>query len=101
MALHDHFTERKQHAVNAQDHALTQIRQIAQDTMSADTKVQEITQVALVQAPALDVDDLWALEYINVFRVQPLIEALDDDVSSFVTIAEVNVFTAARPLGWR
>ncbi len=100
MALHDHFTERKQHDVNAQDNALMQIRQIAQDTTSADTKVQEITQVAQ-QVPAMDVDDLWALEYVNVFRVQPLIEALDDDVSSFVTVAEVNVFTAARPLGWR
>ncbi|KAF9041886.1 hypothetical protein BDZ89DRAFT_1059909 [Hymenopellis radicata] len=100
MALHDYFTERKQHAVNDQDHALTQIRQIARDTTSADTKVQEITQVAQ-QAPDMAVDDLWALEYVNVFRVQPLIEALDDDVSSFVTVAEVNIFTAARPLGWR
>ncbi|KAF9041891.1 hypothetical protein BDZ89DRAFT_1034712 [Hymenopellis radicata] len=64
MALHDYFTERKQHAVHDQDHALTQIRQIAQDTTSADTKVQEITQVAQ-QAPDMAVDDLWALDLLR------------------------------------
>lgn len=44
--------------------------------------------------------DLWALQYINVFRVHQLIETIDDDVSSFVTVDEVNAFTSARPLGW-
>lgn len=44
--------------------------------------------------------DLWALQYINVFRVQQLVEAIDDDVSSFVTVDEINAFTSERPLGW-
>ena len=45
--------------------------------------------------------DAWATVYITVERVRHLIEAIDDDVSSFVTIAEINRFTAARPTGWR
>jgi hypothetical protein len=48
-----------------------------------------------------NIDDQWALEFIDIHRIQPLIEALDDDVSGFVTITEVNSFTAARPLDWR
>jgi hypothetical protein len=44
--------------------------------------------------------DQWALEYITIHHVQPLIEALDDDVSGFVTIAEVNEFTTSRPANW-
>ncbi len=50
---------------------------------------------------ALKNTDHWTLEYITVQRAQPLIEALDGDMSSFVTIAEVNAFTAARPSHWR
>jgi len=46
-------------------------------------------------------DDSWALQYINVRQVQPLIEAIDDDGSSFVTINELNDFTSCRPDGWR
>lgn len=44
--------------------------------------------------------DTWALQFINVFRVQQLIEAIDDDISSFVTVAEINRFTNARPNDW-
>ncbi|GJJ12736.1 hypothetical protein Clacol_006981 [Clathrus columnatus] len=44
--------------------------------------------------------DEWALVYLNVVRLQPVTEAFDDDGSGFVTTAEVNAFTSARPLGW-
>lgn len=44
--------------------------------------------------------DAWALQFINVFRVQQLIEAIDDDISSFVTVTEINRFTNARPNDW-
>jgi hypothetical protein len=46
-------------------------------------------------------EDTWALPYISILRVQPLIEALDDDASGFVSISEVNAFTSARPENWR
>ena len=49
----------------------------------------------------LSPEDQWTLDYITILRVQPLIEAIDDDVSSFVTVSEVNAFTAAWPREWR
>ncbi|KAJ7757039.1 hypothetical protein B0H16DRAFT_1885755 [Mycena metata] len=48
----------------------------------------------------IDKEDEWALEYISVLRLQAISEAWDDDASGFVTIAEVNAFTTARPLDW-
>ena len=41
--------------------------------------------------------DEWALEWINMNRLQSIAEAFDDDSSGFVTIAEVNQFTSSRP----
>ncbi|KAI0766852.1 hypothetical protein BD413DRAFT_141493 [Trametes elegans] len=45
-------------------------------------------------------DDEWALEWININRLQAIGEAFDDDASGFITIAEVNQFTSSRPSGW-
>ena len=39
----------------------------------------------------------WTLEYINITRLQPIIEAFDDDASGFITISEVNAFTTSKP----
>ena len=47
------------------------------------------------------VEDSWALEYISVRLIQPLVEAIDDDASSFITVSELNDFTSSRPKGWR
>ncbi|KAA1470682.1 hypothetical protein DENSPDRAFT_923800 [Dentipellis sp. KUC8613] len=74
LAMHDYFTEQGKMAPPASNEQLS---------------TKTVTQ-----------SDEWALEYISITRIQPLIEALDDDVSSFVTIAEVNAFTRARPDGW-
>ncbi|KAJ7668060.1 hypothetical protein B0H17DRAFT_1336028 [Mycena rosella] len=50
----------------------------------------------------VDKADEWALEYIDVVRLQQISEAFDDDNSGFVTVAEVNAFTSdsMRPLKW-
>lgn len=45
--------------------------------------------------------DEWALEYINDNTMQAIVEAFDDDASGFITVAEVNHFTASRPIEWR
>ena len=45
--------------------------------------------------------DGWAIKYIDIMRVQPILEAFDDDASGFITIAEVNRFTSSRPVDWR
>ena len=44
--------------------------------------------------------DEWTLRYISVPYIQPILEAIDDDASGFITISEVNKFSAARPEGW-
>jgi hypothetical protein len=45
--------------------------------------------------------DAWAIKYIDVMWVQPILEAFDDDASGFITVAEVNRFTSSRPVDWR
>lgn len=95
MALRDHFAD-------ASHAALEEIRTITDDQQKpshepAEKAVEKISEVARRVGP----QDVWALQYITVSRVQPLIEALDDDISSFVTISELNSFTRACPPEWR
>ena len=45
--------------------------------------------------------DEWAIKYIDVLWVQPILEAIDDDASGFITVNEVNRFTSSRPVDWR
>ncbi|KAM5533025.1 hypothetical protein V8D89_013293 [Ganoderma adspersum] len=45
-------------------------------------------------------EDAWALEWININRLQAIVEAIDDDSSGFITVAEINQFTRSRPQGW-
>ena len=53
-------------------------------------------------ASQLQIEDLeWTLEWITLTRLQPIIEAFDDDGSGFITVQEVNAFTTARPKNWR
>ncbi|TCD67366.1 hypothetical protein EIP91_010200 [Steccherinum ochraceum] len=46
--------------------------------------------------------DAWALQFVSVPWLQPIMEAFDDDGSGYITISEVNAFTRALPvsLGW-
>jgi hypothetical protein len=45
--------------------------------------------------------DAWAIKYIDVKWVRPILEAFDDDASGFITVDEVNRFTSSRPVKWR
>ncbi|KAG6834468.1 hypothetical protein H0H93_009456, partial [Arthromyces matolae] len=45
-------------------------------------------------------DDQWALAYVNAAYVQPILEAVDDDGTGFVSIKEVNTFVTERPENW-
>jgi hypothetical protein len=47
--------------------------------------------------------DAWAMKFIDVMWVQPIMEAFDDDASGFITVTEVNGFTSSlsRPREWR
>lgn len=53
------------------------------------------------EAARVSDQDEWALEWINMNRLQSIAEAFDDDASGFVTIGEVNQFTSSRPKEWR
>jgi hypothetical protein len=45
--------------------------------------------------------DGWAIKHIDIMRLQPISEAIDDDASGFITIKEMNAFTRSRPVDWR
>jgi len=93
MAIHDYFSAKT-------STALDEIRAIANKT-NATSSADNLKDIALIAEQAVPAEDMWALEYITVHRAQPLLEALDEDGSSFITINEVNTFTASRPEGWR
>ena len=45
--------------------------------------------------------DAWAIKYVNTAQLQSMTEAIDDDASGFISIAEMNRFTSSRPREWR
>ena len=53
-----------------------------------------------VDTPRIKDEDEWALEWINVTRLQPIVEAFDDDASDFITVTAVNGLSSARPRDW-
>jgi hypothetical protein len=55
---------------------------------------------ASIVSPRKRQDDKWALAYINAAYVQPILEAVDDDGTGFVSVNEVNTFVAERPDNW-
>lgn len=46
-------------------------------------------------------EDEWTLQYIRVDRLRHILDAIDTDVSGFITVNEVNTFTKSRPRDWR
>jgi len=49
----------------------------------------------------VDEKDIWVFDFINVAHVQPIVEAMDDDCSGFISVKEANMFALSRPKGWR
>ena len=97
IALHDHFTAKAGQALRkTSTNTSTNTPPVPETANQTDTN----TNTAALPAET-PVDDSWALDYINIRRIQPLIEAIDDDGSSFVTVNELNDFTNNRPEGWR
>lgn len=48
-----------------------------------------------------DETELWAVKHIDVAHVQPIVEAMDEDGSGFISVKEANKFALSRPPGWR
>jgi len=86
LALHDHFAER---ATKTSSWSQAKATPPPDDTIAGDDDEYD------------DKDDIWALQYLTIHRIQPVVEALDEDGSSFVTVNELNAFISARPKGWR
>ncbi|TFK85020.1 hypothetical protein K466DRAFT_647032 [Polyporus arcularius HHB13444] len=63
-------------------------------------KMEEQKRSEYVEVPRIREQDEWALDWINVTRLQPIVEAFDDDASNFITVTEANEFTTARPHDW-
>ncbi|KAK0439655.1 hypothetical protein EV421DRAFT_1964931 [Armillaria borealis] len=92
LALRDYYYSRKQFTLDRQ------MRETASPTITAenDSEVSHISEAIVQPVNA----NQWALPYINLLRIQPLMEAFDNDVSGFVTINEANALCAGRPENW-
>ena len=97
IALHDYFTVKASRKMIAADTNSA----VARPETPAETPVETVNNIDTNLLPDTAVEDSWALEYITVRLIQPLVEAIDDDGSSFVTVSELNDFTSSRPKGWR
>ena len=89
MALHDYFT------------AKAARKPTISKTSSTNAPAGSVNNADTMFLPGTPAKDSWTLQYINVRLIQPLIEAIDDDASSFVTVSELNDFTSCRPKEWR
>ncbi|EKM53528.1 uncharacterized protein PHACADRAFT_211217 [Phanerochaete carnosa HHB-10118-sp] len=69
---------------------------------SAGTTVRQADRKLLPgkKARVFSLEDGWTLRYINMLRLNPLLEMLDRDFSSWVTVKEINTFTGDRPEKW-
>lgn len=98
MALREFYSERFADAANADSEELMVMTPI--DARHSPSLIQ--FGIPPRRRPVgVRSEDKWTLEYINLLRIQPLLEAFDDDASTWVTVTEVNSFTQARPRGWR
>ena len=101
MALREYYSERRETLDSGDHKALEEIREILFSQQQPDSEKRK--EIALVAMRGIRAEDLWALQYLTISRVQHLMEAFDDDGSGYVTIAEINRFTDSTPaeLGWR
>jgi hypothetical protein len=67
----------------------------------ADLAIGSIPGLGTAGIPGSPDPDSWVIKYIDIMRVQAILEAMDDDASGFITIGEMNRFTSSRPIDWR
>ncbi|KAF9242644.1 hypothetical protein BU15DRAFT_60359 [Melanogaster broomeanus] len=99
LALHDYFLDKFSEDGPGQV-PMTPMSIASSLPPDEDIEPGTMLELALSQQPRSKTDDRWALAYINVTRMQPILEAFDDDGSGFVSVKEVNTFTSSRPKGW-
>ncbi|KIK61458.1 hypothetical protein GYMLUDRAFT_43029 [Collybiopsis luxurians FD-317 M1] len=107
IALREYYSERRKDLQSRDRQSMESIAAIVRSEDETETdKIRGIAEIVggdrqkLKEETLKHAEDDWALEYITISRIQPLLEALDDDSSSLISVAEVNDFTAARPTNW-
>lgn len=43
--------------------------------------------------------DAWAIQYISIGRIRPIMDAIDEDSSGWISVREVNAFASLGRLG--
>jgi hypothetical protein len=89
LALHDYFLEK----------ATIETENRTSDVGTSASNVEVVDE-----ADSHDVgesSDKWAIAHINPLKIQPLLEAFDDDGTGYVSLKEANDFAESRPAGWR
>ncbi|KDR73637.1 hypothetical protein GALMADRAFT_142100 [Galerina marginata CBS 339.88] len=76
-------------------------RPAASSTLHPETSSLLLSSAVLAQAQTNPEDDrdLWVLKYIDAAHVHPIVEAMDEDGSGFISVQEANKFALARPAG--
>ena len=97
--MREYYAERRKANHSSEHLALEKIQQIV--TTNGEPDSVKMHEIAEVTNRGIRAEDEWALEYITISRIQPLLEAFDDDASSLVSVSEVNAFSTARPKDWR
>ncbi|KIK51722.1 hypothetical protein GYMLUDRAFT_265701 [Collybiopsis luxurians FD-317 M1] len=107
MGLREYYSERRKDIQSRDRQLMESISAIVHSTDDSEAhQVQEIKDIMDSTdhmkgkpTPSYTKDD-WALDYITIPRIQTLLEALDDDSSTLISVAEANSFTTARPADW-
>ncbi|KAJ7065527.1 hypothetical protein C8F01DRAFT_982091, partial [Mycena amicta] len=93
LALNDYYTEK----FSARD--IASLANSVAGSAPPSPIISPVDGTLLLPAPEME-DDRWALSYINVAHLQPILEAVDDDGTGFVSIKEANDFAMMKPKGW-
>ncbi|KAF5335075.1 hypothetical protein D9611_010859 [Ephemerocybe angulata] len=103
LALHDYYTDRANQQQSARRFT-SSVDRLSTSPLSSSPKSPSRPSSAKSPSTAMTFkqrqDDQWALAYINAAYVQPILEAVDDDGTGFVSVKEVNTFVESRPEGW-
>ncbi|KAJ3717510.1 hypothetical protein C8R42DRAFT_724422 [Lentinula raphanica] len=73
-----------------------------QDSLPASTSIPSSLSLPAIVKKVVTVpeQDQWAISYLNVAQMQPILEAIDNDCTGFISIKEVNEFTSSKPVDW-
>ncbi|TBU25684.1 hypothetical protein BD311DRAFT_492317 [Dichomitus squalens] len=97
--IHEMWKEMRWRGSVKDRHFVLALREYFREKLDQLKKTND-SETPSVPSHRLSEEDEWSMEYIHITRVQPIIEAFDDDGSGFITVQEVNAFTTARPKNW-